>query len=70
MKAKRRREFCRRMGWELRIGKGRAEVVGADGRVLLERNEGYVNGYLDGMMDGMEGTIWKSSRRSGLGNDH
>ena len=54
------------MGWKIiRIDgtvTGR-QVVGADGTVLLDRTEGYINGYLDGLRDGMRGTPWVRSRR-------
>ncbi|MCY4438614.1 MAG: hypothetical protein OXE53_00170 [Deltaproteobacteria bacterium] len=63
-KAKARHEFCRRMGWKIeRMPKQQLQVTGADGKVLIERGEGYVTGYLDGLMDGLDGSIWKRSYR-------
>ena len=60
-----RREFCHEMGWDLiqKNGTNLWQVVDADGTVLLDRNQGYVNGYLDGLWDGMRGTPWVRSRR-------
>ena len=61
-KAELRRKFCRDMGWE--VSKDGCIVTGADGRVLMNRNKGYVNGYLDGLHDGLKGNPWDRSRRS------
>jgi len=52
------------MGWKIeRMPKQQLQVTGADGKVLIERGEGYVTGYLDGLMDGLDGSIWKRSYR-------
>ena len=61
-----RTAFLQRMGWKLRGVSGSAnlsEVVGADEKVLFERNTGQVHAYLDGLMDGLAGTPFEHSKR-------